>query len=487
MSKVKIVVFLTLLAAATASPCAASTWYVDAKAAGPHDGRSKATAWTSFATINQSSLGAGDIIFVYQGIYDERFVLTKGGLPGRRITYKGINYPVLRGVDGGSCGHICLLSFELFQGSTAYNYPGIRLAGATDWLVQDNVIHGINGANGGFVEAYNTVNNNNIIRANTFQDIGIVPGCKTLGISVMIRGNHNLIEYNSFGRGDDKTNIFGKYNIVRNNYMGPMLEKDIPAVDPHIDDMQSYNSKGLLFDTNLFERNFSNQNDTDNAHCFFIRNTIGEKIRHLIARFNVSSRNGSFVSQLENVDAVWIYNNTFVDIQDRVPVERKDNYAVSLNGLFGGHSSWKNNTFTRASRNIGGEILFIAQAASADQDYNHTFLSGAARGTHSITGKDPRFSDERNLDFTLTERSPLHGAGGPLTYTKNSGNSSTMLAVEDAGGLCDGWGIVDGDFISIGRVGYVQIRSVDYELNLIELVTPQKWAVHSAVYLKRCG
>ena len=47
--------------------------------------------------------------------------------------------------------------------------------------------------------------------------------------------DRNLIEYNTFGRGNDKTVNGGNYNIIRNNYMTAMLQSDLGTIaDPHV-------------------------------------------------------------------------------------------------------------------------------------------------------------------------------------------------------------------------------------------------------------
>jgi hypothetical protein len=472
------------LAAFLSCSAEARSWYVDSQATDRQDGQSPSTAWRTLGSIKQSLLCPGDVVFVQAGTYDERLILKRGGDPSSRITYKGVHNPVIRGIEGAAIDDVAVIGFEIFQGSSSYRYPGIKLSGAKGWLIQDNYIHGIGGASGGVVEAYNTVNSFNIIRANHFEDMGLVPGSKTLGISVIIRGDHNLVEYNVFGRGDDRTNIFGSFNIIRNNYMGPMLEADIPGVDPHIDDMQSYNSTGPQFDTNLFERNFSDQNDSDNAHCFFIRNVSGGRLRHLISRLNISSGNGSFISQLENIDAAWVYNNTFVDAQNRALEGRKRSYAVSINGTVGGFTYWRNNSFVRAAGEGEGKVFLVTQKATLNEDYNHSYLSGRLFGRHDIVNADPRFAGERPKDFTLSAHSPLRGSAGPIALATNDGNLSTRLVADNADGFCDGWGIVEGDQIAIGAGDYVRILGIDYGEKIISLGEMRSWRAHDPIFVR---
>src|SRR5438128_2480950 len=107
-----------------------ATWYVDQAAPPSGNGTSRATAWNSFAAINQASLAGGDTVLVYPGTYDERFTLSKSGSSvTNRINFKGVGRPVLRCVAGGSRSNIAVIGFEFTQPTTNYTYSAITMAG----------------------------------------------------------------------------------------------------------------------------------------------------------------------------------------------------------------------------------------------------------------------------------------------------------------------------------------------------------------------
>jgi len=69
-------------------------------------------------------------------------------------------------------------------------------------------------------------------------------------------------------------------------------------------------------------------------------------------------------------------------------------------------------------------------------------------------------------DFRLSDSSAAIDAGDFLTYTDDSG-SGTDIPVNDAGFFIDGFGIIDGDIIVVGKNSPVKITNVDYTNNII--------------------
>jgi hypothetical protein len=505
MKRRRIILLALLIIAPFSARLFGATWYVNASATGSGTGLYNSDAWPTFASINQAALNPGDVVLIYPGTYNERFTVTKSGAPGLPITYKGIASsltaaPSLLGILGGeNVGYINILDLQIYQGSNAYNYSGIELQGATGWLIQDNYIHGINGigsegnsGSSGIIGDYKTVNSYNIIRCNTLQDMGIVPGSVNLGTNILVHGNHNLIEYNTIGEGNDRINVFGSNNIVRNNLFTPMLESDIPGMDPHIDDFQSYYPTDLPLQALLFERNFGDSNSSLNAHQMIIRDPSGVGgLARITNRFNISSYNGSVFEMFEAVNGVYTYNNTVCNAQAIQPdpayyvisIAPNPSVVAPMSGI------WYNNSFTDSTHTASTSDIIDNDSGgyfTVNEDYNHVYGGGSAAGAHSIVGRAPLFTNEALLIFTLQEGSPLIAAGGPLTHAVGAGALATTLVVNDAGGLCDGWGIADGDIIQVGLNAFVRLASgaINYSTNTITLPAPLSWNAGDPISVK---
>jgi hypothetical protein len=120
-----------------------------------------------------------------------------------------------------------------------------------------------------------------------------------------------------------------------------------------------------------------------------------------------------------------------------------------------------------------------------EQSASHCDLAGMAAMAKGNREEDPLFADAESGDFRLKPGSPCIDAGGPLTRTP-SGGSGTVVEVEDALFLCDGYGIVEPDAIRVGDA-QVRIVRVDYEKDLIEVAESVSFDVGAPVSLDHVG
>ena len=95
---------------------------------------------------------------------------------------------------------------------------------------------------------------------------------------------------------------------------------------------------------------------------------------------------------------------------------------------------------------------------------------------------DPLLVDPENGDFRLQNGSPAIGAASSLTNTINSGNG-TQITLDDAGYFCDGFGLINGDQITIGSNPPVTITNVNYDTNIITVDQPVSWNNGDPVFL----
>lgn len=86
-------------------------------------------------------------------------------------------------------------------------------------------------------------------------------------------------------------------------------------------------------------------------------------------------------------------------------------------------------------------------------------------------------------DFSLLYGSPAINAGDFLTVTRAAGSGQSM-PVADARWFCDGWGIVDGDWIQLeSTTEAVQVASIDIANNVLNLKEPLSWWAGQGVSL----
>jgi hypothetical protein len=516
ISRSAVALLAALLFTGVAPGVLAASRYVDAGAAGSHDGKSWGNAWTSFAQIDQSSLSGGDVVWVKSGTYDERFTIAKSGSSGQRITYLGTGptRPVLRGIDGGAFTDVAIIDLEIAQLSTANAYAAIAWAGAARWLVQDNYIHdtymsGIDSKNSP-ASCYN------IIRHNTFADLGSIDGGSAGGNSgtvvVDIVGDRNLIEYNTVTHSMDRIRPFGTGNIVRNNYFGATDTALYPKsqVYPyHADGCQSFEGASPLVQF-IYERNYDIDNrDTigptlanpqANGHSFIVQDTSGGTpgtFHWYIYRFNVAVREADSVAIFYNVNNVRWYNNTAIEAGiDHDAFIYGSAIGWDNGAVISDDYDFRNNTFDYCPNTLdaSGIITTGNRPTTFSSAANHSYNTGAQGRLPAGASPDnlpqtaPLFTDGTGVaghdDYTLTVASPLKGAAAPITTAAGSGATSTSLTVADARRLCDGWGIVEADQIKIGAGSYVRIVSIDYSKNVVTLASAQSWSGGDGVYVK---
>lgn len=89
-------------------------------------------------------------------------------------------------------------------------------------------------------------------------------------------------------------------------------------------------------------------------------------------------------------------------------------------------------------------------------------------------------------DFRLAKGSGCIDAGGFATRTSSEGKGKRIV-VEDARYFFDGYGIVDGDQIVVGKNPPVMIESIDYEANALKVSGQITWEKGTPVSLPYVG
>jgi hypothetical protein len=99
---------------------------------------------------------------------------------------------------------------------------------------------------------------------------------------------------------------------------------------------------------------------------------------------------------------------------------------------------------------------------------------------------DPKFVNEATNDFHLLPGSPCINKGEALSTALGSGKE-TVLIVADPLYFTDGFGLIGGDTIRIGKNPPVKIISIDYDSGKITLSGKAKWKNGDPVNLNYQG
>ncbi len=162
-------------------------------------------------------------------------------------------------------------------------------------------------------------------------------------------------------------------------------------------------------------------------------------------------------------------------------------------------SEWINNTWSLSPRSVDNSGVWGSNRGFGfTGDYNHSYNQGTSSALppwpHNLAHVDPLFQAAPDVngiftgyDITLRVNSPLTGAGGPIVFASGAGINSYQITVTNTSKkLCDGWGIVDADWIKISGASnsYVQISGIDYINDIVTVLSPQTWNNGDGIYVK---
>lgn len=423
-------------------------------------------------------------------------LLTMGAAP----SWSGTT--VVPGIDPGSgLSHIVITRCEITQPTGTPSYQAVTLHGNSDIVVTGNYIHNTY-RSGVFDVSGGTPSSNCIVRRNWFDDIGGNGGgaSDSSGGVIAFYGDSHLVEYNIITKSMDRTRPYGIKIIIRNNYWGLTDPSYYPNSDPfpnHIDGMQTFDFPGQPTQTQLlYERNWDVDNGTSsdkNGHSFIAQANNGYyRISKIIARHNVLARPSGADTILAGIDDYYGYNNTGANIGPTYTPGT--NNAVFFQTPASARPHLMNNTWDFSlGLNSGSGIIGILAGGtptSTSYDYLHAFNQSGTQpalpsGAHNLAQTTPGFTDGTGAsghdNYTLTAGALLRGVGGAQTTASGAGASSFTLTMADALWFTDGWGVAEGDWVTIGNGAKVQIFTIVG--NVATLVEARTWSDGDAVRL----
>ena len=486
----------------------------------------------ALATAN-SNAGAGDIVYLRAGTYNQGIAPAQSGSSTSRLTYRGYSGEtakitgVARGINVVGKSYITIDGVNVDGVDTFADLQNAHHI----WILNSTLINSTD--TGGWplgIKIYNNSQYNRLANC-TIGHVGYMTSDDDIG-GVMNLGDwanpndttaYNLIENNHFYHGGHHIiEIASKYNILRNNTFhnenwtpcsrsstGNLCgNRDVVIADDSLDAYWN------VLEGNRFAFAGASIDDTTGSTGASVRNphTI---VRNNLFYFNDGPGLGLYVDWTTTYDARYshVYNNVFY--QNAISPLSASDYRYTFGMVFDNVAgngaplpitdvAVKNNVFYK---NAGGDIFFyytdpslqtvlgnyysLASGSNASGYFTPNIPSGNVKSSG-----DPLFVDISatatvanidKFDFHLQAASPLIDKGVFLTSTTSAG-SGTVIPVVDAGYFIDGYGIVPGDTIQFqGQTQTARITSVDYTNNRLTVDTPLTWTLGLGVSMPYNG
>lgn len=452
----------------TLTPIRAATYYVATNGNNSNNG-SQESPWLT-VSYAASKVSAGDVVRVQSGTYNERVSIRTSGTSSAWLNFVGDGLPTVRGFDLSSVNYVRTIGFEITHTNTG-TYPytrGVFLTGRNDHVqIIDNYVHNTEGE--GIMFQYGSINTFCVVRGNTIASVGIIPGVISNSFHAAIQGSvtstpgaqldsHNLFEYNILTNISDGIWSTGTNAIVRNNMYRWFDESHYTnAPDAqHADFVQPGGMYNTAVKDQVYEANFIGDNDYLNSHVMLFNDQGGNGFSNILVRANVAFGIGSCGVLAGCVDKVSCYNNTWFDFG------RTHN---STNGSGSAYIFYRPGGYPAGDYSTDNLVANCIMAVMPD--YNYSPISNNADTNNTINKvanlgwaiprndssfwvkNDPLFVDTNGLSFHLRSSSPAESAGTNILWITSPGASGTQFNVNDGQLLCDGYGIVQGDTITV--------------------------------------
>jgi hypothetical protein len=480
----------------------ATEYYVDQNLSGSSDSNPGTIAqpWKTITKANQVLI-AGDTVYIKAGTYTSYISPNNSGTSSKPITYRNYNSDAVT-ISNATYGiSINAKSYVVVQGINFYNLDNFL------WL-QNNANHntiaycnfnqgrnmGWNGSGIYLGSSYNWVHH---CQFSNYGSISTSASGSVLDIgseeSQTDNTSYNLIENNiMFHGGHHLIGIFGRYNVIRNNYLHNEAWSN--GYGSRIVYVNGYaaNSGWNMIEGNRIGYAGPQYRIDLNSAGMLLANT------HNIVRENAFFyNNGTGIamtltaSYISDITYNKIYNNTFLHNGFNANAPDATTSAIGF-GQYGGtwiikYNMIKNNLYYDNYQNYG-----YYHVNASDQVFAGNW-SGDTQGDPKFVNATAAFGDPLDSsypDLNVQTSSPVIDTGGALTTITSSNGTGTTFTVADAGYFMDGWGItsVQGDEIQIyGSSQTARITNIDYLTNTITVDKNLTWIQSQGIALSYKG
>lgn len=477
----------------------AATYYVRTDGSDANTGLANdaAHAWLTVQHAANTAI-AGDVVRVQNtGSYDMsqngRVQISSSGSPGSPITLIGDGMPKVRGFDFVGANWINLIGFEITHtnfGSSPY-IRGVFLVNTNSHIqILDNFIHdteesSIGGASSGGVNTWITV------RGNTMTYPGHIPGLYSnsapQACSFSTAASHHVLtEYNTVTNICDSFWNFGTNSIIRNNFMSTFIEGNYTNApgSAHSDAFQDGSDGGQVgLRYHVYEANLGGNSMYFDSHFGLFQDTVGAGDTNVVFRGNIGFNYGAVYFQNYSMHRTMLYNNTAFKVAQ-----------TNANGVIFFHKSPTNPNYPFGGlvanqiiydhglcANTANNTIAIDVGCTPIVTNNLGYLAGSEPSY--VSTSDPLFvsTNPSSLDFHLQAGSPARGTGIPIISITSGNGSGTTFAVNDPQSLCDGWGMVDGDTVTIGATT-TTISAINWGNSNVTVAASVTWTNGQAVH-----
>jgi hypothetical protein len=425
-----------------------------------------------FKTItgNVWRLQPGDTMYLRAGVYAEAITINKSGQPGQPITFKAYQneQPVLANVSGQAI-YVYDKDYITFDGIDIRDINGHWIS---IWLSSNIIVRNCNLSNvtANIMGLYIIHSNHITLQDCSMDKVSSNTVTQDKDLIHMENTHYSLLERLTLRRGPHS--LIGMqnstYNIIRNNDLQNEWQKNIGVAAP---------STGNTLGHNLFENNRIYSSRPAIVQGYQGKGAMGIYLNQKgnIVRRNQIYDNSNFGILLDGNNALGnssvnfnkIYHNTLVGNGKAEAYPQSAGITVTdfSSGIVMGNNTFKNN------------IMFDNRRQNTFQSYlNQTTSPNVFEGNCET----PVFvkADLLSPDLHLSAGSCLD-QGVTLTKAASAG-TGTQLQVEDSGYFSDGFGIANGDEISVGGQT-AKLTKVDYATNTLTLDRSLTWTAGAKV------